>query len=148
MRAVVSRCVSARVLVSGETVGRLPEPGLLALIGISVDDDERAASEMARKIAGLRILESAGEGPAKEVSASDIGAPILLVSQFTLYGDTAKGRRPSWNRAAKGEQARPLFDALVAELTSRSLHVESGEFGANMAVESVNDGPFTVLVET
>ncbi|WP_333618617.1 D-aminoacyl-tRNA deacylase [Dietzia sp.] len=148
MRAVVSRCASARVLVSGQTVGRLPEPGLLALIGISVDDDERAASEMARKIAGLRILESTGEGPTNEVSASDIGAPVLLVSQFTLYGDTAKGRRPSWNRAAKGDQARPLFDALVAELTSRSLHVETGEFGANMAVESVNDGPFTVLVET
>ena len=148
MKAVLTRVSSARVLVSGEVVGELPGPGLLGLIGISVDDNRADVATMARKIAELRILAAdEADGPA-EVSASDIGAPVLLVSQFTLYGDTRKGRRPSWQRAAPSAEAEPLFNSLVEELRKRSLSVSTGVFGAHMCVESVNDGPFTVLVET
>ena len=148
MKAVLTRVSSARVLVSGEVVGELPGPGLLGLVGISVDDGGEDVATMARKIAELRILTGDDTGDAAEVSASDIDAPVLLVSQFTLYGDTRKGRRPSWQRAAPSAVAEPLFDALVEELRGRSLSVSTGVFGAHMNVESVNDGPFTVLVET
>lgn len=148
MKAVLTRVSSARVLASGEVVGELPRPGLLGLIGISSDDGGEDVATMARKIAELRILTDDSDGRAAEVSPSDIDAPVLLVSQFTLYGDTRKGRRPSWQRAAPSAVAEPLFDALVAELRKRSLSVSTGVFGAHMSVESVNDGPFTVLVET
>lgn len=151
MRAVLSRVSSASVRVDGRTVGELPGPGLLALVGVSVDDDAVAVSAMARRIAGLRILVGADDpetGRPAEVSATDIGAPVLVVSQFTLHGDTSRGRRPSWNRAARADHARPLVEALVEELTAYSLVVATGEFGAKMDVESVNDGPFTVLVDT
>lgn len=149
MKAVLTRCRAARVLVDGEVVGALPGPGLLALVGVSRDDDRADAATMARKIAELRILtDPADPDGAAQVSASDIGAPLLLVSQFTLYGATAKGRRPSWSAAAPGEVAQPLFDAVCADLRGRGLAVETGRFGAMMQVESINDGPFTVLVET
>ena len=148
MKAVLTRVSSARVTVAGEVVGELEGPGLLGLIGVSTDDGGQDVATMARKIAELRILTTDEPYSPAEVSASDIDAPVLLVSQFTLYGDTRKGRRPSWQRAAPSHLAEPLFDELVTELRKRSLSVSTGVFGAHMKVESVNDGPFTVLVET
>lgn len=141
MKAVLTRCSSASVEVDGQIVGSLPRPGLLALIGVTHADDERECEKIARKIAGLRIL-------ADEKSATDIDAPILLVSQFTLYGDARKGRRPSWSNAAPGPVAEPLVEYLAGLLRDHGLHVESGEFGAMMRVNSVNDGPFTVLLDS
>lgn len=141
MRAVVSRVTEASVTVDGDVVGALPGPGLLVLLGVSNDDDEADVDTMVRKIAELRILREAH-------SASDVGAPVLVVSQFTLMGSTAKGRRPSWSRAARGEVAEPLVEAVVRGLRGRGLEVATGAFGAMMQVHSVNDGPFTVLVET
>lgn len=141
MRAVVSRVTEASVTVGDETVGALPGPGLLVLLGVSVDDDEADVSTMVRKISELRILHD-------ETSAVDVGAPVLVVSQFTLMGSTAKGRRPSWSRAAPGDRAEPVVDAVVRGLRDRGLEVATGAFGRMMRVHSVNDGPFTVLVET
>lgn len=141
MRAVVTRCSSARVLVDGEVVGSLPTPGLMALVGVTHSDDEVEAAKLVRKLAGLRILEG-------EVSAADAGAPMLVVSQFTLYGDARKGRRPSWSAASPREHSEPLVERLVELLRAEGLHVETGRFGAMMQVESVNEGPFTVLLDT
>ena len=141
MRAVVSRVTEASVTVDDRVVGALPGPGLLVLLGVSNDDDDADVAMMIRKISELRILRD-------EQSAVDIGAPVLVVSQFTLMGSTAKGRRPSWSRAAPGDRAQPMVDAVVAGLRGRGLEVATGEFGAMMQVRSVNDGPFTVLVET
>lgn len=141
MRAVVTRCSSARVEVDGETVGALPKPGLAALVGVTHDDDAGEVAKLARKIAELRILDG-------ERSALDLQAPILVVSQFTLYGDARKGRRPSWSKAAPRPVSEPLIDVLVAALRERGLHVETGIFGAMMRVHSVNEGPFTVLLDT
>lgn len=141
MRAVVSRVTEASVTVGDEVVGALPGPGLLVLLGVSNDDDEADVDTMVRKISDLRILRD-------ERSASETGAPVLVVSQFTLLGNTAKGRRPSWSRAAPGEIAEPVVDAVVCGLRDRGLEVSTGVFGATMQVHSVNDGPFTVLVET
>ncbi|MDT7726810.1 MAG: D-aminoacyl-tRNA deacylase [Actinomycetota bacterium] len=140
MRAVAARVTEASVSVGDEVVGALAEPGLLVLLGIHVDDDLAKASAMARKLHELRIL------PGEE-SCATANAPLLVVSQFTLYGDTRKGRRPSWNGAARPEVAEPLVTAVVAGLRSRGATVETGRFGAIMAVRSVNDGPFTLLVE-
>ena len=140
MRAVVARVTRASVTVDGAVVGAIDEPGLLVLLGIATTDTPQAAATMARKLHELRIL-------ADEQSCATTGAPLLVVSQFTLYGDTRKGRRPSWTAAARPEQAAPLVDAVVAELRRRDAVVQTGKFGADMAVESVNDGPFTVLVE-
>ena len=114
--------------------------GLVVLLGVRRGDGPEQVATVARKIAELRVLNG-------EVSASEAGAPILLISQFTLYGDTRKGRRPSWAHAAPGEEAEPLVDAVAQELRARGLHVETGQFGAMMEVRLVNDGPFTVLVE-
>lgn len=127
--------------VDGEVVGELPGPGLLVLLGVSTGDDDDDVATAVRKIAQLRILQD-------EQSASDIGAPVLVVSQFTLMGSTAKGRRPSWSRAARGDVAEPMVDAVVEGLRELGLKVATGRFGAMMQVHSVNDGPFTVLVET
>lgn len=141
MRAVVTRCASAEVLVCGERVGHLPAPGLMALVGVTHEDDAAEVAKVARKIAGLRILDG-------EVSATDAGAPVLVVSQFTLYGDARKGRRPSWSRASPREHSEPLIEMLVELLRAEGLHVETGVFGADMQVHSVNDGPFTVLLDS
>jgi D-tyrosyl-tRNA(Tyr) deacylase len=138
---VVSRVTEASVTVDGEVVGALPGPGLLVLLGVANDDDEADVDTMVRKIAELRILRD-------ESSASDVGAPVLVVSQFTLMGSTTKGRRPSWSRAAPGAVAEPMVDSVVRGLRERGLEVATGAFGAMMQVHSVNDGPFTVLVET
>ena len=147
MRAVLTRVSEATVTVDGETVGAITSPetgGLLALIGVSredMDDWQPRAEKMARKIAELRILDG-------EVSVIDAGAPVLVVSQFTLYGRTAKGRRPSWADAAPGPEAEPVIAAIIANLRERGVSVETGQFGAKLRVSSVNEGPFTVLVET
>jgi D-aminoacyl-tRNA deacylase len=143
MRAVVQRVSSASVTVDGEPVGQIGA-GLLALVGVTHTDTPAHAAKLARKIAGLRILRDGGRD---EAAADALGAPVLIVSQFTLYGDTAGGRRPSWQAAAPGPVAEPLVAAVVAELRRLGLPVETGIFGAMMAVCSVNDGPFTVLVE-
>ncbi|HEY6744609.1 MAG TPA: D-aminoacyl-tRNA deacylase [Mycobacteriales bacterium] len=139
MRAVVSRVLSAGVTVDGAVTGEIG-PGLLVLLGVTHTDTPSTAQTMARKVHELRILRD-------EQSAASVGAPLLVVSQFTLYGDTRKGRRPSWVAAAPGPVAEPLVDAVVASLRSRGARVETGVFGASMQVTSVNDGPFTVLLE-
>jgi D-tyrosyl-tRNA(Tyr) deacylase len=139
VRAVVSRVSSASVTVDGAVVGEIGE-GLLVLLGVTHSDDAATATTMARKLHELRVLSG-------ERSCAETGAGLLVVSQFTLYGDTRKGRRPSWTAAAPGALAEPLVDAVVAELRSRGAPVATGVFGAQMAVASVNDGPFTVLLE-
>jgi D-tyrosyl-tRNA(Tyr) deacylase len=136
---VVSRVLSASVTVDDEVVGSIG-PGLLVLLGVTHTDTVSTAETMARKVHELRILRD-------ERSAAEVGAPLLVVSQFTLYGDTRKGRRPSWVAAAPGPVASPLVDAVVAALRARAAPVETGVFGAPMRVASVNDGPFTLLVE-
>ena len=140
MRAVVARVSRASVTVDGSVLGAIDEPGLLVLLGVGTQDSAVTATTMARKLHELRIL-------ADEQSIATTGAPILIVSQFTLYGDTRKGRRPSWTAAARPEIAEPLVHAVIDELRDRGARVATGRFGADMAVESVNDGPFTVLVE-
>jgi D-aminoacyl-tRNA deacylase len=143
MRAVVQRVTSASVSVDGVVVGRI-DAGLLALVGVTHTDTPAQAAKLARKIAGLRILR---DGDRDEAAADSLAAPVLVVSQFTLYGDTTAGRRPSWQAAAPGSVAEPLVAALVEDLRGLGLPVETGIFGAMMSVASVNDGPFTVLLE-
>jgi D-tyrosyl-tRNA(Tyr) deacylase len=140
MRAVAARVSRAAVRVDGAVVGEITGPGLLVLLGVHREDTPDAAALMARKLHELRILDG-------ERSCAELGAPLLVVSQFTLYGDTRKGRRPSWSAAARPDAAEPLVEAVVAALRERGAAVATGVFGAAMAVESVNDGPFTVLVE-
>ncbi len=144
MRAVLQRVNRACVTIAGragpEVVGRIDRPGILALVGVTHTDGAAQASTLARKIAELRILSG-------EESVADTGAPVLVVSQFTLYADVRKGRRPSWSAAAPGLLAEPLIDVLVADLRGRGIEVATGRFGAMMSVESVNDGPMTILVE-
>ncbi|SOC56985.1 D-aminoacyl-tRNA deacylase [Ornithinimicrobium cerasi] len=141
MRAVLQRVTRASVSVAGEVVGAVERPGILALVAATHDDGPGEVETMARKIAELRILRD-------ERSVAETGAPVLVVSQFTLYGHTRKGRRPSWGEAAPGPVAEPLVDAVVAALRARGVEVATGAFGAAMEVELVNDGPFTVIVDT
>jgi len=140
MRAVVQRVTSASVTVDGQVVGELPSPGLLVYLGVTHTDGPDDVTWTARKIWTLRILPD-------ERSASDVAAPVLVVSQFTLYGEARKGRRPTWEAAAPGPVSEPLYNAVCAALTDLGAHVERGVFGARMQVSSVNDGPFTVLLE-
>ena len=140
VRAVVQRVTRAEVVVDGQVVGRLPAPGLCVFLGVTHTDTEQVAARMAEKVHELRIL-------ADERSAAETAAPLLVISQFTLYGDTRKGRRPTWTGAAPGPVAEPLFDHVVQVLRDRGAHVETGRFGAAMQVELVNDGPFTVIVD-
>jgi len=140
VRAVVQRVTRASVTVAGEVVATIDRPGLVVLLGVTHDDGEAQTDLVARKIAELRILRD-------ERSAVEAGAPVLVVSQFTLYADTRKGRRPTWNHAAPGPVAEPLVAAVVANLRARGLEVVTGVFGADMAVELVNDGPVTILLE-
>jgi D-tyrosyl-tRNA(Tyr) deacylase len=142
VRAVVSRVSAAAVTVEGAVVGEIG-PGLLSLVGVRRDDDRTAARTLARKIHELRIF----PGDDGERSAMDLGLPVLVVSQFTLYADTRKGRRPSWQDAAPGDLAEPMVDEVVAELRRRGCTVATGVFGARMQVSSVNDGPMTLLLE-
>jgi D-tyrosyl-tRNA(Tyr) deacylase len=143
MRVLVQRVTAAAVSVSGEVVGAI-EPdsqGLVALVGVTHDDNAEVARRMAEKLWQLRILDA-------EKSASDIGAPILVISQFTLYANTAKGRRPSWNAAAPATAAQPLVEIFAAALQELGAKVATGRFGAHMEVALVNDGPVTVLLES
>ena len=140
MRAVAQRVSQASVSVDGAVIGAIDGPGLLVLVGVTHDDTAEKARKLAAKLWGMRILDG-------EKSCSDVGAPLLVVSQFTLYADTAKGRRPSWNNAAPGPVAEPLVDAVVAELRALGATVETGKFGADMKVALVNDGPITIIVE-
>ena len=145
MRAVVQRVTEAHVAIDGAVVGAIG-PGLCVLVGVTHDDDAARAGKLADKLWNLRVFDDA-DG-VMNVSASDAGAPLLVISQFTLYGDTTKGRRPSWLAAARPEQAEPLVDAVVARLRELGATVATGRFRADMAVELVNDGPVTLLVET
>ena len=140
MRAVLQRVTSASVSVDGQVVGAISRPGLVALVGVTHDDGPAQVAAMTRKVSELRILRD-------ERSVLDEGAPVLVVSQFTLYADTRKGRRPSWNSAAPGPVAEPLVDALVAALRARGVVVATGRFGAMMEVTLVNDGPVTLVVD-
>ena len=143
MRILVQRVTSASVAVDGEIVGAIDPPtqGLLALIGVTHDDDAVVARRLAEKLWYLRILDD-------ERSAADIGAPILVVSQFTLYANTVKGRRPSWNAAAPRPVAEPLVTLFADALQSLGADVQTGVFGTDMSVSLVNDGPVTVLLES
>lgn len=140
MRAVVQRVDGAAVVVDGETVGEIIGQGLCVLVGVTHEDTVEKAAQLARKLWSLRVLED-------EKSCSDVGAPLLVISQFTLYGDARKGRRPTWNAAAPGAVAEPLVDEVVARLRSLGARVETGRFGADMKVSLTNNGPFTVLLD-
>ncbi len=140
MRAVLQRVSHAQVVVEGEIVGAIDRPGLVALIGVTHGDGPQQVETMARKIADLRILRD-------ERSVLDEGAPVLVISQFTLLADTAKGRRPSWNGAAPGPVAEPVVEQVVAALRAKGVEVATGRFGADMAVTLTNDGPVTILLD-
>lgn len=141
MRAVIQRVLSASVSVDDEVVDAIAAPGLLVYLGITHTDSEEDIAWMARKIRDLRILRD-------EQSAGDIGAPVLVVSQFTLYGDARKGRRPTWQAAAPREISEPAYAAVCAELERLGTTVARGVFGADMQVSAVNDGPITVILDS
>jgi D-tyrosyl-tRNA(Tyr) deacylase len=141
VRAVLQRATSASVTVDGKVVGRIDEPGLVVLLGVTHDDGPDEVAWTARKVRDLRIMR-------EEKSVADLGAPVLVVSQFTLYGDVRKGRRPTWQAAAPGEVSEPLYEAVCAALEQAGTHVERGVFGAQMQVELVNDGPITMVLDT
>ena len=145
MRAIVQRVTAAAVTVAGEPVGRIG-PGLVLLVGVRHGDSPAAARWLAEKVAHLRIF--ADDESKFNRSVLDVGGSILLISQFTVYGDCRKGRRPNFTAAAPPDVAAPLLDTLAEELRNRGLPVETGEFGAMMQVALTNDGPVTVLVDT
>ena len=140
MRAVVQRVSQASVTVDQQVVGAISEPGLVVLVGVTHEDTPGKAAKLAAKLWGLRILDG-------EKSCSDVSAPLLVISQFTLYGDTRKGRRPTWQAAAPGPVAEPLVAAVVSSLRALGAHVETGIFGADMKVSLVNDSPVTIILE-
>jgi D-aminoacyl-tRNA deacylase len=140
VRAVVQRASQASVEVNGTTVGRLPGPGLVVLVGVTHSDGADTAAALARKVYHLRILRD-------EKSAADLGAPLLVISQFTLYADTGKGRRPTWQAAAPGPVAEPLVTAFADALRELGASVQTGVFGADMQVMLVNDGPVTLILD-
>jgi D-aminoacyl-tRNA deacylase len=140
VRAVVQRVSQASVTVGGRVVGAIGEPGLLVFVGVTHADTSGKAAQLAAKLWGLRVLEG-------EKSCSDIAAPLLVVSQFTLYADTRKGRRPTWQAAAPGPVAEPLVAEVISSLRALGARVETGVFGADMQVSLVNDGPVTILIE-
>jgi D-tyrosyl-tRNA(Tyr) deacylase len=140
VRAVVQRATNAQVVVGSQVVGEIDRPGLVAFIGVTHTDTQTQARALAAKIHNIRILDG-------ELSCADADAPLLVVSQFTLYADTRKGRRPSWNLAAPGNVAEPLVEAVVAELRARGATVATGRFGADMRVNVANDGPMTLIID-
>ncbi len=145
MRAVVQRVSESSVTVDGKVIGTIGK-GLLVLLGVSADDEDRDAAFIAEKVAGLRCFPD--DSGKFNRSVEDVGGSILAISQFTLLGDCRRGRRPSFTRAARPEQAAPLYEAVIRHLRERSLHVEAGEFGAHMDVHLVNDGPVTLLLDS
>lgn len=140
MRAVIQRVTRAKVTVRDETVGEIG-PGVVVLLGVAHDDGDTDIDWMVRKIRDLRIM-------AGETSVAELGAPALVISQFTLYGDARKGRRPTWQAAAPGPVAQPVYDALCDQLAATGTEVARGRFGEDMQVELVNDGPFTILLDS
>jgi D-tyrosyl-tRNA(Tyr) deacylase len=144
MRAVVQRVQRARVTVDGEEVGAIG-PGLCVLVGVTHDDTDAAARKLAGRIWGLRVFDD--DAGVMNRSAADVGGEVLVVSQFTLYGDTSRGRRPSWIAAARPEAAEPLVDEVVRAMRELGAPVATGRFRADMQVELVNDGPVTLLLE-
>ena len=144
MRAVVTRVSSASVVIGGETVGRT-EKGFLVLLGVKVGDTETEAKKLADKVCGLRVFED--ENGKMNLNLEKVGGSLLVVSQFTLYAD-CRSRRPGFTAAARPDTAIPLYELFISECRSRGFHVETGEFGADMAVESVNDGPVTLILDT
>jgi len=140
MRAVIQRVTHAHVSVDGEIVGAIDRPGLVVLVGVSSDDDAERARRLADKVWQLRILDG-------ERSAADDKAPLLVISQFTLYADTSKGRRPSWNAAAPAAIAEPLVQVVVDALRAAGADVATGVFGAHMHVQLTNDGPVTLIID-
>jgi D-tyrosyl-tRNA(Tyr) deacylase len=147
MRAVVQRADGASVVVDDEVVGGFAGPGLVVLVGVTHDDSPDTARRLAAKVHDLRIFAPDPLSGGPERSASELGTPLLVISQFTLYGDARKGRRPTWNAAAPGPVAEPLVDEVVAELRRRGAAAETGVFGADMRLTLTNDGPMTVLLE-
>ncbi|NYD40478.1 D-aminoacyl-tRNA deacylase [Nocardioides panaciterrulae] len=141
MRAVIQRVLEASVAVDGRIVGAIDKPGLLVYLGVTHDDGPAEVAWTARKVWDLRLLR-------EEKSLSDLNAPVLVVSQFTLYGDARKGRRPTWQAAAPGPVSEPTYDAVCAELERLGARVERGVFGADMRVTSVNDGPVTLVLDS
>jgi D-tyrosyl-tRNA(Tyr) deacylase len=141
VRAVVQRATRASVSVEGTDVASFAREGLVVLVGVTHGDSEVESRVIARKIAELRILTG-------ESSVADAGAPVIVISQFTLYADTRKGRRPSWNGAAPAAVAEPLVDAVAADLRGRGIEVGTGVFGAHMIVEMVGNGPVTLVLDT
>lgn len=141
MRAVIQVASSASVNIDGRVVSELPRPGLMVLLGVHVDDAEAQADALVQKIVHLRIL-------GDEQSALELGAPVLVVSQFTLNADVRKGRRPSWTKAARPKQSEPLYEYFVGQLRQQGLEVSTGEFGAMMDVALVNSGPFTLVLDS
>jgi len=144
MRAVVTRVTSASVRIDGKTVGEIGR-GFLVLLGVAVEDTAEEARRIADRICGLRVFEDENGKMNRNLEA--VGGQVLIVSQFTLYADTSS-RRPGFTRAARPETAVPLYELVIAECRSRGFHVETGVFGADMAVESVNDGPVTIIFDT
>jgi len=140
MRAVVQRVDGASVVVDGQTVGEILGEGLCVLVGVTHEDTKEKAAQLARKLWSIRMLQD-------EKSCSDVDAPLLVISQFTLYADLAKGRRPSWSAAAPGPVAEPLVGAVVQALRDLGARVQTGVFGADMKVSLVNDGPVTIIVD-
>lgn len=159
MRAVVQRVLGASCVVEGKVTGAFDGPGLVVLLGVSTTDSEEEVSTMVRKISNLRIFDAPGSSESeagsqkptwargKEVSVKTLGLPVMVISQFTLYGDVRKGNRPTWIAAAPGEVAEPIVNDVCAGLEALGLRVERGIFGADMKVSFTNDGPFTILVE-
>ena len=145
MRAVVQRVSESSVRVEGKTVGEIGR-GLLVLLGVEVDDDEQDADYIAKKIGGLRIFDD--DDGLFNRSVHDVDGAVLIISQFTLMGDSRKGRRPSFVHAARPEQAIPLYESVIGHLGDQKLEVASGEFGAHMDVHLVNDGPVTILIDS
>lgn len=141
MRAVIQVASSARVTVDDQTVGELPRPGLVILLGVHIHDSQAEADTLVDKIVNLRILDN-------ELSAVELQAPVLVVSQFTLNADVRKGRRPSWSKAARPEQSEPLYTYFVDKVREHGLEVATGEFGAMMDVSLVNTGPFTLVIDS
>jgi D-tyrosyl-tRNA(Tyr) deacylase len=154
MRAVVQRSRGGSVSVDGQVLGGFDGPGLVVLVGVTHDDSASRAARLADKVYDLRLFDASHasgrelpEGSPRELSASDLGLPILVISQFTLYGDTRKGRRPTWDAAAPRPIAEPLVDAVVERLRDRGADVSTGEFGADMLVTLTNDGPITMILD-
>jgi len=157
MRIVIQRAAGAQVSVDGQITGAFTGPGLVILVGVTHDDTPAVASKLADKAYDMRLFDASHaetaqatipEGSGKELSAADLGLPVLVISQFTLYANTRKGRRPTWDAAAPGDVASPLVDAFAEQLLSRGVDVQRGVFGADMQVSFTNDGPITIVIDS